>query len=196
MAVVANLCVDWQRKQRGRFRPVRAVARLPELDQLVYRYIYVRGMARLDCLRALQASYPDLTEQQLSVVNARLFALLTPQQRWQLGTRMAATGPQGEGWMLALEEGAFEIEEPGPGPDEIAQIDQDRARLQSAMAQLPSQQRLLLRLRFEQNLTLAEVARLTRLSDPFRAKRQIQTALAALADLMKRPAPGAWRKKP
>jgi hypothetical protein len=57
---------------------------------------------------------------------------------------------------------------------------------------LPAEQRLLLRLRYEQNLTLAEVARLTNQSDPFRANRQIQSALKALADLISDPriAPG------
>ena len=58
MAVTANLCIDWRRKRRGRFRPIRAVAQLPELEQLVYRYMYVRGMRRAECLRALEARFP------------------------------------------------------------------------------------------------------------------------------------------
>ncbi|NJD30805.1 MAG: sigma-70 family RNA polymerase sigma factor, partial [Gammaproteobacteria bacterium] len=43
-AVVANLCVDWRRKQVGRLRPLKSISRLPELDQQVYRCIYLRGM--------------------------------------------------------------------------------------------------------------------------------------------------------
>ena len=75
-----------------------------------------------------------------------------------------------------------QVEDPGPGPDELAQTEQDRLMVEAAMARLPPQQRLLLRLRFEQNLTLAEIARLTRLPDPFRANRQIQAALVALEE--------------
>jgi DNA-directed RNA polymerase specialized sigma24 family protein len=52
------------------------------------------------------------------------------------------------------------------------------------LSKLPAEQRLLLRLRYEQDLTLAEVARLTGQSDLFRANRKIQVALDTLADLM------------
>jgi len=193
MAVTANLCVDWRRRKRGRFRPIRAVAQLPELEQLVYRYIYVRGMPRIECLRLLQATHSSLTEPQLSDINARLFALLTPQQRWQLGTRMATRPPSDES-TLAFEDGALQLEEPGPGPEELAESTQERGQLDVALAQLPPRERLLLRLRYEQDLTLAEVARLTGLHDPFRANRQIRAALAALTELMNPPVPDHGRK--
>jgi transcriptional regulator with XRE-family HTH domain len=39
---------------------------------------------------------------------------------------------------------------------------------------------LLLRLRYEQDLTLEEVARLVGLGDPYRAHREIQAAVAEL----------------
>jgi RNA polymerase sigma factor (sigma-70 family) len=182
-AVVANLCVDWRRAQSGRFRPVRAIADLPELDRLVYRCIYVRGMPRDECLYTLQAKYPDLTDQQLSAINARVFALLSPRQRWQLSVRRAAPVPI-EDSTAERDEPPFQPIDPGPGPEELSADEQQRERLTAAMARLAPQQRLLLRLRYEQGLTLEEVARLTRIPDPFRAHRQIQAALKALSDLM------------
>jgi RNA polymerase sigma factor (sigma-70 family) len=187
MAVTANLCVDWRRRKRGRFRPVLAVARLPELDQLVYRYIYVRGLPRAECLRLLRPRFPDLTEQKLSDINARLFAVLSPQQRWQLGMRMVTTGPQGITMTLDAGDDSIQLEDASAGPEEVAQDEQELELLARALTKLPAQQRLLLRLRYEQNLTLAEVARLTGLRDPFRANRQIQAALAALAEIINRP---------
>ncbi len=54
-----------------------------------------------------------------------------------------------------------------------------------AMARLEPRQRLLLQLRFQQDLTLEEVARLTRLNDSFQVRREIEAALAALAKAMK-----------
>jgi len=196
MAVTANLCIDWRRKQRGRFRPIRAIAQLPELEQLVFRYMYVRGMRRSDCLRTLESRYPGLTEKQLSEINARLFVQLTPQQRWQAATRMAVSGPQADPMTLDLTDPSVPLEYAAPGPEDLAQTDQEHERLAAALARLPSQQRLLLRLRYEQGLTLAEVARLTGLHDPFRAHRQTQAALAALADLMDRPTDSTNRKTP
>jgi RNA polymerase sigma factor (sigma-70 family) len=183
--VVANLCIDWRRLQHGRFRPTRSVAGLSELDQLVYRHIYVRGMPRDECLYALQEKFPDLTEKRLSEINARLFGLLTPRQRWQLSIRQAGVVSFDGGSAPEEDEPPLQFEEPGPGPEELSQIDQERASLAAAMARLPARERLLLRLRYEQSLTLEEVARLMQLPDPFRANRQIQAALSNLSELMK-----------
>ena len=184
MAVVSNLCVDWRRKEQGRVRPLRRVSRLPELDQQVYRCIYVRGMSRGQCVEALAPRFPELTGATVSEINARLFALLTPQQRWQLSVRTPALKPVVCGAGRADDDPAWQVASPGPGPDHLAAELQEQRQLQDALAKLPAEQRLLLRLRYEQNLTLAEVARLTGQSDPFRADRQIKAALDTLADLM------------
>jgi RNA polymerase sigma factor (sigma-70 family) len=184
MAVVANLCVDWRRKEQGRVRPPLCVARLPELDQQVYRCIFVRKMSREHCLEALAPRFPELTEATVAEINARLFALLTPQQRWQLSLRPPtlqsfSTSAEPEGDDLP-----WQIATAGPGPDDLAAELQEQRQLQDALSKLPAEQRLLLRLRYEQNLTLAAVARLTGQPDPFRANRQIQAALDMLAELM------------
>lgn len=187
MAVTTNLCTDWRRARRGRYRPPLAVAQWPELDQHVFRNLYVRGLSRLQCLRALEATYPDLNEQTLGEINARLFVMLTPQQRWQLGTRRSTAGPQADVPAVGIDDELASIADDAVGPDDAAHAAQQRARLTAALRQLPAPQRLLLRLRYEQDLTLAEVARLTGLGDPFRARRQIASALSALTDLMNGP---------
>jgi RNA polymerase sigma factor (sigma-70 family) len=184
MAVVANLCVDWRRKEQGRVRPLRCISRLPELDQQVYRCIYVRGMSRAQCFEALAPRFPDLTGATVAAINARLFALLTPQQRWQLRTRRPALKVIDGGAGTGDDDPSWQLETPGPGPDDQAAELQEQRQLQDALSKLPAAQRLLLRLRFEQDLTLAEVARLTGQPDPFRANRQINAALDTLVDLL------------
>jgi len=191
MAVVANLCVDWRRKEQGRARPPRCVSRLPELDQQVYRCIYVRRMSRPHCLEALASRFPELTEATVAEINARLFAMLTPQQRWQMSLRPPALKPVASSAGPDDDDPAWQLATPGPGPDDQAAELQEQRQLQDALSKLPAEQRLLLRLRYEQNLTLEEVARLTGQPDPFRANRQIQAALDTLADLM-----GASRIQP
>ena len=195
MAVVANLCIDWIRREHGRVRSFRSVSRLPELDRQVYRCIFERRMSRTQCLHALLPRFPGLTESRVAEINARLFQLLTPQQRWQLTVRTPTLAPvtypvspedDGPAWQLA---------QPGPGPDELAEESQQQRRLRQALAALPAEQRLLLRLRYEQNLSLAEVARLTGQPDPFRVNRRIQAALDALADAMGDQRARSQRKK-
>lgn len=183
-AVVSNLCCDWRRRRMGRNRHPRTISRLPELDQQVYHHVFVRGLSRAECVASLAPRFPDLAEATVAEISARLFALLTPQQRWTAGARRhgGAHGPDlplhGDG------ESGWHPADPRPGPDEQAAEQQELHRLHEALARLPHEQRLLLRLRYEQGLTLAEVARLTRQPDPFRANRQIQAALDALARLM------------
>lgn len=184
-AVVANLCIDWRRKQHGRFRPITAIARLPELDQLIYRCIYARGMTRNQCLHALEPRFPGLTVEQVSEINARLFSQLSSRQRWQLGSRTRGSISLDEAMSSDQEDAALQPEDPGPGPDQMAQLEQERGLLEDAMSKLDPRHRLLLRLRYQQDLTLEEVARLLGLPDPYRANREIQAALAALARLMK-----------
>lgn len=183
-AVTSNLCIDWRRARRGRYRPPRTVAQRPELEQLVFRDLYVRGLSRLQCLRTLETTYPDLNEQTLGEINARLFAILTPQQRWQFGTRASPAGRPSADRIRSFEDELLYIEDETAGPEDAAQTEQQHARLETALRQLSAPQRLLLRLRFEQDLTLAEVSRLTGLDDPFRARRQIDSALAALTELL------------
>jgi RNA polymerase sigma factor (sigma-70 family) len=144
-------------------------------------------MTRQQCLRVLEPRFPDLTDPQLSDINARLFSLLTSSQRWQMGARTRGSISLDEASTPDEDDAPIQPEDPGPGPDTLAQAEQERSLLETGMARLPPRQRLLLRLRFQQDLTLEEVARLTRIPDPYRANREIQAALAALAQLLKSP---------
>jgi RNA polymerase sigma factor (sigma-70 family) len=193
MAVVSNLCVDYRRKREGRIRPARAVTRLSELEQLVYRHIFVRGMPRTQCLNVLRPKFPELTESSIADINARLFGMLTPKQRFRLSSRALAASSRGPAAELDEEDFASRTPDSAPEPPSLAEDAEASERLHAALTKLPPMQRLLLRLRFEQNLTLAEVARLTCQPDPFRAKRQIQAAVTALHQLMEDP--GLPRKK-
>jgi RNA polymerase sigma factor (sigma-70 family) len=194
MAVVSNLCVDWRRKEQGRLRPLRRISRLPELDQQIYRCIYLYGMSRRQCVETLAPRFPELTEAKASEINARLFALLTPKQRWQICARTPPLRPVFAAVGSGEDDPAWQVADPGPGPDDVTAEQQDQQRLRAALARLPAGQRLLLRLRYEQNLTLADVARLTNQPDPFRTNRQIQSALKALAELMGDPQVRPGRK--
>lgn len=182
--VVANLCVDWRRRQHGRFRPLRVLRDLPDLEQRAFHCLFVKGMSRAECLHVLQARFPDLTDPQLSAINARLFAMLTPTQRWQALAR--ATPRVSLDASRTPDEAPRELQvpEPGPGPDGHVEADEERRLVEAAMQRLPSRQRLLLRMRYEQNLTLAEIARLIGQSDTNRVYRELEAAVGAVRKLV------------
>jgi len=188
-SVVSNLCIDWYRNVFGRARPYRVIAAAPAFDRLVYQYKFEWCMSLETCFRALQPAYPDLTRNQLARTISRIHTMLTPRQRWQLSFRKRETASIADTDSVSGNSTSVELIDPGPGPDAIAQLQQDRQALLEAMSCLTYQQRLLLRLRYQQDLPLKEVARLAGLNDLFQTRRRINSALAMLAELMTPPPP-------
>lgn len=181
--VTANLCVDWCRSEYGRFRLFKVIRELPEFDQSVFRYRYEYGMTLHESFLSLQAAFPDLTGQAFSAINRRINEQLSSEQHWRLSAgRRESVFLNDES--SAQESPGYIPVHPGPGPDETAQLEQDSVRLKQAMARLEPLHRLLLRLRFQHDMTLEEVARYAGLKSLHIARRQLQAALDAVADHM------------
>lgn len=180
--VVANLCIDWRRQRRGRPRLFESIKKLSKLDRWVFRHRFQQRMSLETCMETLLASFPNLNEVQLAGSVARINTTLTPVQMRFLDAQHARTVSlerrRGTGKSIVPVE-------PGPCPEKSAVFSQDQDNLKQALARLTPQQRLLIKLRYQQDLSLKEVARLTRLGDPFRARRHIQAALDQLAKYFK-----------
>ena len=174
--VLFNLCVDWHRKEFGRAVMLPAIGALPAFDQSVYRLYFEQAMDREACRRTLEDEFPDLTAEQFAEAIARVHRVLTPRQRWRMGARNrrhlrnAARDVDVE----ALPDSRAE-------PEALASQEERHRLLREGLSGLSAEQRLLLQLRFEQGLTLGKVAEILGLGDPFRARRQIEAALDALA---------------
>lgn len=179
IAIVNNLCIDWHRSNYGRQRPPAVIRQLSEMEQHIYKYKFEQNLDLDTCLRLLPVSHPRPGRQQLSESVAKIHALLTPRQRWGLGLQRGRIETERE---LTGNEGhqPNEIVEPGPGPDLLAQQEQERVALLHAMSRLTPQQRLLLRLHYQENVPLKDVARIAGLGDLHQARRLIQAALAEL----------------
>ena len=180
--VVFNLCVDWHRREFGRVTLLPAISALPAFDRAVYRLVIEQGMDKETSFQTLRADFPDLTRELIESSVIRVFSLLTPRQRWQVSVRnrrrQQASGNSYQGQVEHLTD-------PGTGPEVQAQKQQDLDRMQDALNRLPSSQRLLLRLRFQEGLSLKRIAELGQLGDTSRAWRHLQAALKALVQNMK-----------
>jgi len=176
--VIANLCIDWRRHKRGRARPFKSISKLPLFDQAVFKYMFQQQVSLQACFASMQADFPDLTESQLTSAVSRINETLTQRQHWLLSARHTQTVSMDQ---ADTDQTASEPAEPGHGPEQSAALSQKQEKLQQALAMLSPRQRLLIKLRYQQELSLKEVARLTRLGDPFRARRHIQAALNELA---------------
>jgi RNA polymerase sigma factor (sigma-70 family) len=179
-AVVRNLCLDWRRKEFGRRRVFRSIARLSSFDQEVFRCVYERGDSIDATFVLLQSRFSDVTPERFAESRERIDQELTVKQRWLLGARIAQ-GAAGAAPTFEEPEAALrEISDPRPDPETQAVLSERRAALDRALEQLSKRERLLVRLRFEQEVTLEQIANLLDLGNAQRADRQIKEILARL----------------
>jgi RNA polymerase sigma factor (sigma-70 family) len=183
-AVVRHLCLDWRRHRHGRFRLPRAVAQLSALDQEVFRCVHVRHLSENETFHVLNALWPGLDREQLGNAVERVEKSLRGRQSWLILTHR----PRLESLSAAPESDPAETEpalvDPQADPERDAATHQRLEVLRNALCTLPPRARLLLQLRFEQDLTLEEVAHLTGLSSVAQVERQIQQALTALREAL------------
>lgn len=193
--VVYHLCVDWHRKEFGRAQLLPSFSALPGFDQEVYRLHFERGLSREECFQTLLDDMPDLVRSQVAEAVARLHRILTPRQRWLASLRLQRQHPS-----VHLDLDAFRAE--GATPEDVAHRADQAERLERAMGSLPGEQQLILRLRYQEGLTLARIADTLRLGDPFRARRHVESALDALSRAVRhqraKVASGSvsWKERP
>lgn len=180
-AVVRNLFLDWRRAEVGRRVRPRWVVELPPVEREAFELLYRRGLTTDETLGALQTLFPRLTRRDCLAALDRLAS------HRAIGRRKPRS-PRPRLVSLTVKEnnprGEREVPSPGPDPEELALVSERSARVMRAVAGLPSFERLLVRLRFEEELPLAEVARLTGLDNPQAADRRLRAILARLHSLI------------
>jgi len=176
-AVVFNLCVDWHRREYGRVTLLPAISALPAFDQSVYHLVIEQGMEKEACFQSLRADFPDLTRELVTKAVVRIYSLLTPRQRWQISVRNR--GRRRARGALPPEQ-YEQLPDPAPGPEAETQREQELEALQRAVSRLPADQRLLIRLRFQDGLPLRKIAQLKYHGDVNVAWRHIRAAMDAL----------------
>jgi RNA polymerase sigma factor (sigma-70 family) len=178
--VAKNLCFDWQRKIHGRPRPFKSLRGLTALDLEVYHCRYERGLSIEDTLQALRSSWNALTASAVNESENRIEGLLSPRQHWILAARHSSTHPT----PLSIEDESnklpLDVADPSPGPESRLWQEEQQSRLLRCLQSLAPEERLLLQFRFEDELSLQEIANLLGIGDPQRAHRKILGILQKL----------------
>lgn len=176
-AVTRNLCLDWQRRQFGRRRVFRSVSQLSELDQEVFRCVHERGQSEQETLLALASQFPDLSEQSVSESIARINNALTTGQSWLVRARAAFNARRPT---VGSDNHQAVAIDPRSNPETQAIADERALLINRALRRLPDRERLLIRMRFEEDLTLEQIAKLLELGNAQRVDRQIKQILTRL----------------
>ncbi len=186
-AVVRRLCIDWHRRQFGRYRIFQSVAKLSGFDQAVFQLLYEQGVSPEESFMHLAALFPDITRKRFIESVEHIQNVLTVRQRWLLSVRSANTSAvktrQAEEEVSLAEQ----ISDRLPDPEVSAARTEERNALLRVLSCLNERDRLLIRLRFEQELTLEQVARAMKLGDAQGADRYVRHVLEQLRQRMTRP---------
>jgi RNA polymerase sigma factor (sigma-70 family) len=179
--VSRNLCLDWQRSQHGRPRPFKSMQQLSALELEIYNSRFVHGSTQQETLHRLESRFPKLELSELSEIEERLQGSLTSRQQWLLRTRRQ---PEFDAAVAVAdhedEPGSVDVADPSPNQETQTVDKEQHVMLGKCLSSLPAKERLLLQLRFEQELSLDEIARLCGLQDAQRVHRMLATVLNKL----------------
>jgi len=179
--VVRNLCLDWLRKEFGRPRLFRSIARLSRLEGEVYRCRYEQGLSLDDTFVSLRPNFPDLTMEQVATAEEQVEKSLNSRQMWLMSTRKSPLPLYSQAASVGLIDApAVEPMEARPNQESALASREQEDRLWLAVGKLSKPERLLIRMRFEQGLSLEEIAGLTGLGDAQRVHRRIANILDKL----------------
>jgi RNA polymerase sigma factor (sigma-70 family) len=184
--VARNLCFDWHRSQYGRPRPFKSLQHLSPLELEVYNSRFVHGTSQEETLHRLDSQFPGVGFSELSEIEERLQGSLTSRQQWILGTRRrpAFRAPIA---VVGEEDEVSTVDVADPSPSQETQIvdKEQQVMLGKCLSSLLAKERLLLQLRFEQELSLDEIARLCGLQDAQRVHRTLTAIVKKLRHAMK-----------
>lgn len=179
-AVVRNLCLDWHRKEFGRQRVFKSITRLGPLEQEVFRLRFVERLSLEETCQSLAPTLSPVGANEIAEAEARVLAALNERQRWLLEVRRSRIFESIQQSGESDGSAPAQILDPGPDPETMAMLSQQKAALGQALRRLSLPDRLLLRLRFEQGLALSQIARLTGRNSPQEVDRRIRHLLEKL----------------
>jgi RNA polymerase sigma factor (sigma-70 family) len=181
--VANNLCYDWRRQQFGRHRRPRVILTMEKFDQDVYKLKFEHHLDLSNCLNLLQERDSGVTPETLSASLGRIHNALSSQQRW----RLSFLNRPAEQRMVSQEAGHILIAQTrntDAEPLEKIRQTHDLESLKQALSKLNAEQRLALRLRFEEFLSLKDVAHVMHLDNLHQARRIVEKALEQLRQHM------------
>lgn len=192
-AVVRNLCLDWHRKENGRHRVFGFVARRSATDQLLFDLVFRRGLSTEEARQELSRSGAQLSFAAVEERVCELRRCLSSRQLWLLSSGKATLQSLG-----GEEEGSYVLEpaDPSPDPETLVVLRETHQQVSAALASLSESDRLLIRMRYQEGLTLQQVAKLVGLRDAQTADRRLRDIVDHLRQALGIEHPAHGKPKP
>lgn len=180
LVVARNLCLDWHRKRAGRPRPFKSLQSLSEFEFQVYVCRFERRLSPEQTLEHLRSAAANVDLARVESAEQKIDRCLNSRQRWILSLRQPESSTTTALLSEEGEEVVSQIPDMCPNQETLMANEEQHAQLMKSLSGLPAHERLLVQLRFEQDLSLEEIARIAGLGDAQRVHRQIAAVLQKL----------------
>ncbi|MEZ5424653.1 MAG: sigma factor-like helix-turn-helix DNA-binding protein [Pyrinomonadaceae bacterium] len=177
--VVKNLCINWAWSKEGRRRLFKSIEDLPPAEQKIFELYFWRGFSADEIYEQMRLDgQPDLKF--ISVLDSleRIFRALGRQNLWRLFCSLARRTGEDSLDQIEEETGLQPADERADAEETLLQKETVR-RVNRALENLSTEERIAVRLHYVEKLTIGEVARLRRSSER-EIKNALKTALRKL----------------
>lgn len=173
-AVVRNLCLDWLRSRYGRKQAFQSIASEGPVESEIFRCVFQRRLSMEQAWLELNAAGIAISFDEFENRAIQIQKMLTSRQLWLLSTANSqATSIESN----TEEDSTIDVRDPGLSPEDTLLLNDIHESVSKAVESLEQADRLLIRLRYSQELGLAEIAGLLGLKDAQTADRRIRDAL-------------------
>ena len=177
--VVRNLCLDWYRLEFGRAQAFASVSSLSYIDQEIFHSVFQRKMTVQQAWEVLYQKDRNLAYRLVEERVTKLQQLMTARQLWLLST---ANIPVESLDTSSVDSEVAEVADSAPSPEVLSVLHETSVQVAKAFEELDCGDRLLLRLRFSEELGLMQIAKLVGLKDAQTADRRIRDAIDKLRE--------------
>lgn len=198
--VVERLCISWLWSVEGRERMFRSLESLPSGDRRVFELHFRHGLTPLAIHEQLRIeTQTDLATADVFDALERIFARLSPNRLWRLISHLARARGTLSLNHVASDDGedfVHDLPDPSLTPEEALLAKEEGARARRQFETLSIEERLILRMRYDDALEIPAIAKLLGAGE-----QEVRGRLrAALASLRKAGGPGdlsvAARREP
>jgi RNA polymerase sigma factor (sigma-70 family) len=191
IVVVSRNCMfDWFRKEKGRKRLLKIVESLPEIDRLIFKYIYQQRYSYLEAYDILKSRHEfDISFEEMYSRAQEISNSLQQKTRWRLLNEWHSILPPLP--IESIEKLASKLNaknpcpEADPSPEENLIEENISKIINDVLEKLSVEDRLIVELHLYRGLTLKEIAGILKEKKAWKVRRRFYKALQIIKDFLK-----------
>ena len=190
VVVCRNCMFDWFRKEKGRKRILKIIESLPEVEQLIFKYVYQHRYSLGEAYEILKSSHGfNISFEEMYSHADEISNSMQQKTRWRLSNEWRSILPPLP--LESIEKHASKTDSHKPcqeadlSPEDNLLKGDISKIINDALQKLSIQDRLIVELHLYRDLTLKEIAVIVKEKKEWKVRRRFYKALQILKDSLK-----------